>query len=757
MLSAAVEMVLTVAYREAQSRRHAHLTLEHLLYAIAHDPSGEEVLSACGADVSRLRAELKRYLEESVESLPKGAASAEPIQTLAFRRALQIALLHVESSGREEGVSVGDLLAAILGQPKTQSAKMLAAQGVTRLDVLNFISHGITKAPAAEPEEGDVASELGREPAPARDPLAAFTVNLTERARRGELDPLVGRIDELDRAMEVLCRRRKNNPVFVGEAGVGKTAIVEGLAQRLLADDVPPLLEGAEIYALDAGALLAGTRYRGDFEERFKALTAALAKKKRPILFLDELHTMVGAGATTGGTMDLANLVKPVLTEGKLRLIGSTTHEEFKHVEKDRALARRLQKIAVEEPSFEDALSILRGLRGRYEEHHRITYTDAALDTAVRLASRHLRDSKLPDSAVDVMDEAGAAFRLRSRADTGVVGEPEVERVIARMARIPAQQVEVSEKDRLRELEASLRSVVFGQEEAVEVVARAIKRSRAGLGIPDHPAGSFLFTGPTGVGKTELARQLARRLDSEFVRFDMSEFMEKHAVARLIGAPPGYVGFEQGGLLVDAIRAHPYSIVLLDEIEKAHPDLFNVLLQIMDHATLTDNNGRRADFRQVVLIMTSNAGSREASAGSIGFSADMLRDAPHRSKQAIERLFAPEFRNRLDAIVAFRPLTPAVMEAIVEKFIRELETQLGERRIQIVLAPEARAYFAAKGYEPQFGARPLGRVLQTELRDPLTDEILFGKLQNGGRVTVGLADGKVTLSAEPPPPSSLIS
>jgi ATP-dependent Clp protease ATP-binding subunit ClpA len=746
MLSAAVEMVLTVAYREAQSRRHAHLTLEHLLYAIAHDPAGEEVLAACGADVSRLRAELKRYLEESIESLPKGSASAEPIQTLAFRRALQIALLHVENSGREEGVSVGDLLAAILGQPKTQSAKMLAAQGVTRLDVLNFISHGITKVPAAEPA-GDVAPDAERESVPARDPLAAFTVNLTERARRGELDPLVGRIEELDRAMEVLCRRRKNNPVFVGEAGVGKTAIVEGLAQRLLADDVPPLLSGAEIYALDAGSLLAGTRYRGDFEERFKALTAALAKKKRPILFLDELHTMVGAGATTGGTMDLANLVKPVLTEGKLRLIGSTTHEEFKHVEKDRALARRLQKIAVDEPSFEDALAILRGLRARYEEHHRITYTDAALDTAVRLAARHLRDSKLPDSAVDVMDEAGAAFRLRSRDETGVVGEVDVERVIARMARIPAQQVEVSEKERLRGLESALRSVVFGQEEAVEVVTRAIKRSRAGLGIPDHPAGSFLFTGPTGVGKTELARQLARQLDSEFVRFDMSEFMEKHAVARLIGAPPGYVGFEQGGLLVDAIRSHPYSVVLLDEIEKAHPDLFNVLLQIMDHATLTDNNGRRADFRQVVLIMTSNAGSREASAGSIGFSADMLRDAPHRSKEAIERLFAPEFRNRLDAIVAFRPLTPSVMEAIVDKFVHELEAQLGERRIRIVLAPEARAYFAAKGYDPAFGARPLGRILQAELRDPLTDEILFGKLERGGRVNVDFVDGKLILTS----------
>jgi ATP-dependent Clp protease ATP-binding subunit ClpA len=748
MLSASVEMVLTVAFREAQSRRHAHLTLEHLLYAIVHDPTGEEILGACGADVARLRAELKRHLEESIETLPKGDSTAEPTQTLAFRRVLQIAILHVQNAGREEGVSVGDLLAAILGQPRTLAAKILAAQGVTRIDVLNYVSHGITKIPAAEPA-GDIAPAAERETASPRDPLSAFTVNLTERARREELDPLVGRIEELDRAMEVLCRRRKNNPVFVGEAGVGKTALVEGLAQRLLGTDVPPLLRDGEIFALDAGSMLAGTRYRGDFEERFKGLMAALAKRPKPILFLDELHTMVGAGATTGGTMDLANLVKPVLTEGKLRLIGSTTHEEFKHVERDRALARRLQKISVDEPSFDDALKILRGLRPRYEEYHRVTYTDEALDTAVRLASRHLRDSKLPDSAVDVMDEAGAAFRLRSRDETGTVGEAEVERVVARMARIPAQQVTVSEKDRLRGLEEALRNVVYGQKDAVEVVARAIKRSRAGLGIPDHPAGNFLFTGPTGVGKTELARQLARQLDSEFVRFDMSEFMEKHAVARLIGAPPGYVGFEQGGLLVDAIRSHPYSVVLLDEIEKAHPDLFNILLQIMDHATLTDNNGRRADFRQVVLIMTSNAGSREAAAGSIGFSADMLRDAPHRSKQAIERLFAPEFRNRLDAIVAFRPLSFDVMEKIVEKFIREIESQLGERKIQIVLTPAAREHFAKRGYEPAFGARPLARVLQAELRDPLTDEILFGKLQSGGKVTVGVEDGKVTFSAEP--------
>ena len=744
MLSATVEMLLTVAFREAQSRRHAHLTLEHLLYAIANDVSGEEILEASGADVAKLRDELKRHLEEA-ETLPKSLTS-EPVQTLAFRRALQNALLHVQGSGKD-GVEVGDLLAAILAQPGTNAARFLSTQGVTRLDVLNFVSHGIRKYPAMEPAPNGAPETADREAAAMpRDPLAAFTTSLTERARKGELDPLVGRTAELERAMEVLCRRRKNNPVFVGEAGVGKTAIVEGLAQRLIAADVPPLLKDAEIFALDGGALLAGTRYRGDFEERFKALTAALARKPKPILFVDELHTMVGAGAASGGTMDLANLVKPVLTEGRLRLVGSTTHEEFKRIESDRALSRRLQKIAVEEPSFEEAVEILQGLRPRYQEHHGVTYTDEALDAAVRLASRHLRDSMLPDSAVDVIDEAGAAFRLRSPEAAGEIGETEIERVVARMARIPAQQVTVSEKDRLRGLEESLEQVVYGQREAVATVARAIKRSRAGLGHPDHPAGSFLFIGPTGVGKTELARQLARQLDSEFARFDMSEFMEKHAVARLIGAPPGYVGFEQGGLLVDAIRKHPASVVLLDEIEKAHPDLFNILLQVMDHATLTDNNGRKADFRQVVLIMTSNAGSREAAAGSIGFSADLLRDAPLRSREAVERLFAPEFRNRLDAIVSFRPLTEEVMEAIVEKFVRELETQLAERKISIRLTPEARAWLARKGYDPAFGARPLSRVLQDALRDPLTDEILFGKLEQGGTVEVGVSGDKLTLS-----------
>jgi ATP-dependent Clp protease ATP-binding subunit ClpA len=764
MFSPALEIVLTVAYREATSRRHTHLTLEHLLYALAHDPDGERILGACGADLPQLRRDLDKYLNDSIEQYSRGQQK-EPEQTLAFRRVLQTAVLHVQSAGRQE-VQSGDVLAATLQQNRSYAAQLLAAQGVTRLDVLEYITHGVTKVPPSstsspggdESEEADAG--IGeRGPATSKDPLGAYASNLTARARAGELDPLIGREHELQRTMEILCRRRKNNPVFVGDAGVGKTAMAEGLAARLLGDDVPDLLEGAEVFALDTAALLAGTRFRGDFEERFKAVIASLAKRPMPILFIDEIHSTVGAGATTGGTMDLATLIKPILTQGQLRVVGSTTHEEFKHIEKDRALARRLQKITVDEPSHAETVKILQGLRSRYEAHHRVKFTDEALEAASKLAARHLRDYKLPDSAIDVLDEAGARMRLArgvrtdDSAELDEITAHEIEEVVARMARIPAKQASASDRDRLKTIEESLGRVVFGQESAVKTVANAIKRSRAGLGQPDRPAGCFLFTGPTGVGKTELAKQLAMHLGNEFLRYDMSEYMEKHAVARLIGAPPGYVGFEQGGLLVDAVRQHPYAVVLLDEIEKAHPDIFNILLQVMDHATLTDNNGRKADFRQVVLVMTSNAGSRELSAGAIGFAdtgnaAHMLdarqKAAQQRSKQAIEKVFSPEFRNRLDAIVSFSPLSPAVMETIVEKFILQLEAQLAERRVAITLQPEARAFLAEKGYDPIYGARPLGRVIQTEVRDPLTQEILFGKLEQGGTVTIGFAEGKLT-------------
>ena len=781
MFSTSVEVVLTIAYREAVSRRHAYVTLEHLLYALAHDNDGEQILAACGTDLPRLRRDLDAHLSEAIEQLKRGEVR-EPEQTAAFRRVLQTAVLHVQSAQRGE-VQAGDIFAAMLQQPKTHAARLLAEQGVTRLDVLEYIAHGISKVPMAgapSPGDGGAAAGVGDEgSATARDPLSAYCSNLTERARQGLLDPLIGRTDELQRTIEVLCRRRKNNPVFVGEPGVGKTAMAEGLASRLLEDDVQDTLRGAEIFALDTAGLLAGTRFRGDFEERFKAVIRALTARRKAILFIDEMHSTVGAGATTGGTMDLATLIKPMLTAGDLRVIGSTTFDEFKHLEKDRGLARRLQKIVIDEPSVNEAVKILSGLRSRYADHHRVTYTDAALEAAAKLAARHLRDSRLPDSAIDLLDEAGSVARLgasaanrasSATAETSVnppnlpnpenpviVDAPDIERVVARIARIPARQASSSDRERLRTLEESLQRVVFGQHEAVHLVAQAIKRSRAGLGQPDRPAGCFLFTGPTGVGKTELAKQLAIQLGNEFTRFDMSEYMEKHAVARLIGAPPGYVGFEQGGLLVDTVRTHPYSVVLLDEIEKAHADVYNILLQVMDHATLTDNTGRKADFRNVVLILTSNAGSRELSSQAIGFAEggsgdaheDRLRKAADsRSKTAIERVFSPEFRNRLDAIVTFRPLTASVMEDIVEKFVLQLEQQLAERHVAITLTPEARVWLAATGYDPVFGARPLARVMQKEVRDPLTDQILFGVLENGGTVTIGVADSALTFLYE---------
>ena len=756
MFTPALERILVIAAQGAQDRRHAHLTTEHVLLAIAHDPVGRRILHGSGVDVDQLIKGLTVYVEEQIDRVPEGSRKA-PQQTIGFRRLLQSAVLHVQSAGKNEA-DVGDVLAALMQQPKSFAAESLAAQGVTRLDVLNYISHGVSKrpenlptgpAPAGEGEEGSAA---------AADPLESFAPSLTERARQGLLDPLIGREKEVRRVLEILCRRRKNNPVLVGDPGVGKTAIIDGLAQALLKDDAPEFLKGAEIFALDTGAMLAGTRYRGDFEERFKQVIGALKKRPKPILFIDEIHTMVGAGATSGGTLDLSNMVKPILQEGDIRIIGATTFDEFKIIEKNQALFRRLQKIVVDEPSMADTVQILFGLKDRLEKHHEVSITDDAIDGAAKLAQRHMREHRLPDSALDLLDEAGASLRL-DKVDPRDVDLPLIERVVARVARIPEKQASLSDKERLRTLEESLNRVVFHQEKAVKLVSLAIKRSRAGLGPAERPVGCFLFTGPTGVGKTELAKQVAKQLGNEFIRFDMSEYMEKHTVSRLVGAPPGYVGFDQGGLLVDAVRKNPYCVVLLDEIEKAHPDIFNILLQVMDHATLTDNNGRKADFRQAILIMTSNAGSQEMSARAIGLQRNAAKDTAARGKGAIEKLFAPEFRNRLSAIVTFDSLPFEAMELIVSKFILELESQLRERKVAITLTEEARAWLARKGYDPKFGARPVARIIQENVRDPLTDEILFGKLESGGEVTIklnpagdGLAfDFKPTIVKEPGP------
>ncbi len=746
-LNRELQLTIQAAAREAQTRRHAYLTVEHLLYALAHDARGAEVLRGCGASVARLKAELEKFFEEDLEK----SEEREPLQlrqTLAFHRVLESAIAHAASAEKEE-VEAGDLLAAIFQEPDSQAVGLLRAQGVSRLDVLRFISHGISKDPAPEGGDaaplgpgGELAGEEG-EGAPA-DPLASFTQNLTERAREGKLDPLVGRATEIERAIHVLARRRKNNPLFVGESGVGKTALAEGLAQAIVGGRVPEEMREAEIFALDLGALLAGTRYRGDFEARFKALVAAVRKRKQPILFIDEIHTVLGAGAAQGATVDASNLLKPLLQNGELRCVGSTTYGEYRHFERDRALARRFQKIDVTEPSPEESIQILEGLAPRYEEHHGVKYAGAALRAAVELSARHLTDRFLPDKAIDVMDEVGAAVRLRPGPKRKVVGVRDVEALVARMARIPNVHATSTDRKQLESLEDKLRSVVFGQDEAVATLARAVKRGRAGLGGVDRPVGSFLFLGPTGVGKTELAKQLAACLGVPFLRFDMSEYMEKHAVSRLIGAPPGYVGYDQGGQLVESVRKHPHAVLLLDEIEKAHPDVFNVLLQVMDHATLTDNQGREADFRHITVIMTSNVGARELSGRAIGF-ADQARGSARRE---IERLFSPEFRNRLDEIVTFAALPPAVVLRVVDKFVRELEEQLRERKVAIEVSPAARAFLAEKGYDPVFGARPLARVMQTQVKDPLADDLLFGRLVKGGRVRVGCTEGELRFEVE---------
>ena len=740
-----LQLTLQAAAREAVQRHHAYLTVEHLLYALLHDERGEEVLRNVGARLRRLKGELEKFLDEEIEKLPEGG-SRQLQQTLAFHRVIQHAIQHATSAEKEE-VEAGDLLAALFQEPDSHAVTLLRAQGVTRLDVLKFLSHGISKlSPTGEP-----APHTAREPALdeedlPEDPLEAFAVNLTERARQGELDPLVGRERELERTVHVLARRRKNNPIFVGETGVGKTAIAEGLALRIAAGQVPEDLQGAEIFSLDLGALLAGTRYRGDFEERFKALIAAVRERPKPILFIDEIHTILGAGAAQGATVDASNMLKPLLQSGELRCMGSTTYQEYRHFERDRALARRFQRIDVREPSEEEALAILVGLAPRYEDHHGVRYAPAALRAAVELSARHLNDRFLPDKAIDVMDEVGAAVKLRpGPKGRRTVKLRDVEQLVARMAGIPTLRASTAERGRLEHLEEDLRGVVYGQDEAVASVSRAVKRGRAGLGGSDRPTGSFLFVGPTGVGKTELAKQLARSLEVPFHRFDMSEYMEKHAVARLIGAPPGYVGYDEGGQLVDKVRKSPHCVVLLDEIEKAHADLYDILLQVMDRATLTDNHGREADFRHVVLIMTSNAGTRELAERRIGFAGGSKGDG----RKEVERLFSPEFRNRLDEVVWFRALTPEVMGRVVDKFVSELTAQLAARKVTLELAEGARAWLAEKGYDRDFGARPLARVIQTELKDRISDELLFGKLTGGGRVRVDAAEGELRFELEP--------
>jgi ATP-dependent Clp protease ATP-binding subunit ClpA len=736
-LSRALEASLSLAVREARKRRHELLTLEHVLWALLHDDAVAEVIRACGGNVPQLVRELEAYLDEQVDTLPPGE-DRPPQQTLGFQRVLQRAAAHVQSAGREE-IDGRNLLAAIFREPESHAAFLLSQQGINRLDVITYLSHGIPSVPQApepQPSGGDGDDE---EAASTRDPLASFTVNLVERAAAGKIDPLIGRTRELERTVHVLCRRRKNNPVFVGDPGVGKTAIVEGLALRIHDKEVPAGLRDAQIFALDMGALIAGTKFRGEFEARLKAVLTALRQKPGAILFIDEIHTVVGAGATHGGSMDASNLLKPALAGGDLRCIGATTFQDFKqHFERDRALARRFQKIELTEPSVEETVDILRGLKGPYEEHHRVSYTDEALNAAAELSAKHVHDRFLPDKAIDVIDEAGAAAQVAPDSETTkTIGTDEIEHIIATMARIPPRQVSTSDRERLETLDRDLKLLVFGQDGAVAQVVSAIRLARAGLGTPDKPVGSFLFEGPTGVGKTELAKQLAASLGVEFLRFDMSEYMEKHTVSRLIGAPPGYVGFDQGGLLTDAIRRTPHTVLLLDEIEKAHPDVFNILLQVMDHATLTDATGRKADFRHVVLIMTTNAGAQEMAATAIGFGEVSNAE---KGQKALERLFSPEFRNRLDAVVHFSPLEADAVERVVDKFMTQLDAQLAAKRVTVELTPAARRWLAERGYDRTFGARPMTRLIQEHVKRPLADEMLFGRLTEGGRVEIDAGD-----------------
>ncbi|WP_193139479.1 MULTISPECIES: ATP-dependent Clp protease ATP-binding subunit ClpA [unclassified Meridianimarinicoccus] len=751
-----LEQAIHAALAMANTRRHELATLEHLLLALIDEPNAAKVMQACGVDLDVLKATLETFIDEELTSLVTEVEGSEAVPTAAFQRVIQRAAIHVQSSGRTE-VTGANVLVAIFAERESNAAFFLQEQDMTRYDAVNFIAHGVAKDPSygeARPVTGasDYEEEVAQAApeAEAKDSaLAKYCVDLNAKSAKGDVDPLIGRDQEVERCIQVLCRRRKNNPLLVGDPGVGKTAIAEGLARKIVQGETPEVLSGATIYSLDMGALLAGTRYRGDFEERLKAVVSELEDHPDAVLFIDEIHTVIGAGATSGGAMDASNLLKPALQGGKLRCMGSTTYKEFRqHFEKDRALSRRFQKIDVSEPSVEDTVKILKGLKPYFEEHHEIKYTSDAIRTAVELSARYINDRKLPDKAIDVIDEAGAAQHLVAESRRRkTIGAKEIEAVVAKIARIPPKNVSKDDAEVLRDLETTLKRVVFGQDEAIVALSSAIKLARAGLREPEKPIGNYLFAGPTGVGKTEVARQLADSLGVELLRFDMSEYMEKHAVSRLIGAPPGYVGFDQGGMLTDGIDQHPHCVLLLDEIEKAHPDVYNILLQVMDHGKLTDHNGRQVDFSNVILIMTSNAGAAEQAKAAIGFGRDRREGE---DTAAIERTFTPEFRNRLDAVISFRPLPQEVILQVVEKFVLQLEAQLMDRNVTIELSPAATAWLAEKGYDDKMGARPLGRVIQEYIKKPLAEELLFGKLAKGGVVLVTVEDGALKLTSEPP-------
>ncbi len=751
MIAQELEVSLHMAFMEARQKRHEFITVEHLLLAMLDNPSASEVLRACAANIEELRKQLTDFINEHTPVVSGDEVDTQP--TLGFQRVIQRAILHVQSSGKKE-VTGANVLVAIFGEKDSHAVYFLHQKGVTRLDVVNFISHGISKVPqnTAQPPKQEAEAEGDQEQG-AGGALETYTQNLNAQAISGKIDPLIGREKEVERVIQTLCRRRKNNPLLVGEAGVGKTAIAEGLARRIIEGQVPEILSHCVVYALDMGALLAGTKYRGDFEQRLKAVLKQLTDNPNAILFIDEIHTLIGAGAASGGTLDASNLLKPALSSGQMKCIGATTYNEFRGIfEKDHALSRRFQKIDVVEPTIDETVAILRGLKTRFEAHHGVRYTEAALSSAAELSARYINDRHLPDKAIDVIDEAGAAQRILPKSkQRKVIGKHDIEETVAKIARIPPQNVSSSDRNSLKTLDRDLKAVVFGQDRAIDALAAAIKMSRSGLGNPLKPIGSFLFSGPTGVGKTEVARQLAYILGVELIRFDMSEYMERHAVSRLIGAPPGYVGFDQGGLLTEAIAKHPYAVLLLDEIEKAHPDIFNILLQVMDHGTLTDNNGRKADFRNVAIIMTTNAGAETLAKTSIGFT---LGKQAGDEMAEIKRMFTPEFRNRLDATISFAALDYEVIMRVVDKFLMQLEEQLHEKKVEATFTTSLKDHLAKNGFDPLMGARPMARLIQDTIRRALADELLFGRLMSGGKVTVDIdADDKVQLVFDVPPPA----